>query len=980
MKKKKLFKRIISIIASLVLVFSSMGFVYGLEDQSQTGYQIAENTDYPDSDANYQVTFTYQSDVALDSVSLVGGFQFYSVDQIQPYLDGETITAYNAYQYQDGMFPTGYDVATAGQNLSYPMTEVSEGLWTVTLPVPAGEWFYAYDVTSGDTTTRVLDPTNLPLANGDSDSGWSLMFVGNSSEALDGQEWIFPRTDGQTGTTEYVSYQAVDGSMQPLGIYLPYGYNENETYKTFYLSHGGGGNEVEWHEIGAADNIMDNLIAAGEVDANTIVVTMDNTYFRWNYTDIKDNLMNNIIPYIEANYNVSHDARDRAFAGLSAGGMTATSVYQTLAGEFGYFGIWSYNLATDVPNVPNYDYPTLMLGYGQFDFGKSNYPAFIEGLTAAGVDFDYYEINGAHDWGVWRNLLSRFVKDYLWEDTDKPANPNESQEPETPEVTYQPGVTVVEDSESPSGYTAHFVYDVASDTRLGIPEGSEINSVTLTGSFRLLSGDADMSDYSDHGLDQYQNGDFCANVHPHTRDSGQSGIWGGEWSYELTLNPNTGYYEISLPMISGAHYYYYTVNYGDHQSIQIDDPANLSPCRDNEANSNSATSDITHSIVYGKWDPVKQSESPNLDYVTPYESENKGTLEYVEYAGSLAEDQDLGIYLPANYDPNREEPYKVIYLTHGAGGNETYWFSQPQATNIMDHVITENPEQEAIVVGMDNTLYNWDYEQIADNVVNYIIPYIEANYNVSTDPDDRAFAGFSMGAMTTTYMAFHHADSFGYFGIFSGCNIGNATFADGFEYDSSRFYDDDAAEYLQEVYENIVASDDLLNSVVFTMAGDADTAVFANGFGYYGAYETIRDWCAMYMPEDNFIDGGLVHGSHDIYTWGQCLYTFAKDVCWSKDREPVTPEDPGDIDTPDNPGDQNNPDTPNTPNTPDVPDPPTTPSQPGQSGQVSVATGTTTGNQSAVKTGDDVNYPLYATMAGVAIVGVLVSLKKKKVF
>ena len=549
MKKKKLFKRIISIIASLVLVFSSMGFVYGLEDQSQPGYQIAENTDYPDSDANYQVTFTYQSDVALDSVSLVGGFQFYSVDQIQPYLDGETITAYNAYQYQDGMFPTGYDVTTVGQNLSYPMTEVSEGLWTVTLPVPAGEWFYAYDITSSDTTTRVLDPTNLPLANGDSDR--SLMFVGNSSEALDGQEWIFPRTDGQTGTTEYVSYQAVDGSMQPLGIYLPYGYNENETYKTFYLSHGGGGNEVEWHEIGAADNIMDNLIAAGEVDANTIVVTMDNTYFRWNYTDIKDNLMNNIIPYIEA------------------------------------------------------------------------------------------------------------------------------------------------------------------------------------------------------------------------------------------------------------------------------------------------------------------------------------------------------------------------------------------------------------------------------------------NYNVSTDPDDRAFAGFSMGAMTTTYMAFHHADSFGYFGIFSGCNIGNATFADGFEYDSSRFYDDDAAEYLQEVYENIVASDDLLNSVVFTMAGDADTAVFANGFGYYGAYETIRDWCAMYMTEDNFIDGGLVHGSHDIYTWGQCLYTFAKDVCWSKDREPVTPEDPGDIDTPDNPGDQNNPDTPNTP---DVPDTPTTPSQPGQSGQVSVATGTTTGNQSAVKTGDDVNYPLYATMAGIAIVGILVSLKKKKVF
>lgn len=87
---------------------------------------------------------------------------------------------------------------------------------------------------------------------------------------------------------------------------------------------------------------------------------------------------------------------------------------------------------------------------------------------------------------------------------------------------------------------------------------------------------------------------------------------------------------------------------------------------------------------------------------------------------------------------------------------------------------------------MDNTLYSWDYYQIGENVINYIIPYIESHYNVSKEAKDRAFAGFSMGSMTTTYMAFHHADTFDYFGIFSGCNIGNATFKDGFQYDSSK--------------------------------------------------------------------------------------------------------------------------------------------------------------------------------------------------
>ena len=75
------------------------------------------------------------------------------------------------------------------------------------------------------------------------------------------------------------------------------------------------------------------------------------------------------------------------------------------------------------------------------------------------------------------------------------------------------------------------------------------------------------------------------------------------------------------------------------------------------------------------------------------------------------------------------------------------------------------------------------------------------------------------------------------------------------------------------------------------MAGDSDTALFANGFGYYGAYETIRDWCELAMPEENFVDGGLVHGSHDIYTWGQCVYTFAKDICWTKEDNPVVDAD-----------------------------------------------------------------------------------------
>ena len=55
---------------------------------------------------------------------------------------------------------------------------------------------------------------------------------------------------------------------------------------------------------------------------------------------------------------------------------------------------------------------------------------------------------------------------------------------DTPEEVYQPGVTVVEDEESSSGYTAHFVYDVNNDSRISVPEGTTITGVQVVGSFR----------------------------------------------------------------------------------------------------------------------------------------------------------------------------------------------------------------------------------------------------------------------------------------------------------------------------------------------------------------------------------------------------------------------------------------------------------------------------------------------------------------
>ena len=59
-------------------------------------------------------------------------------------------------------------------------------------------------------------------------------------------------------------------------VYTPPNYDpaRAKPYPTFYLSHGGGGNEMGWSIQGDAANILDNLIDSGQIQP--IVVVMPN--------------------------------------------------------------------------------------------------------------------------------------------------------------------------------------------------------------------------------------------------------------------------------------------------------------------------------------------------------------------------------------------------------------------------------------------------------------------------------------------------------------------------------------------------------------------------------------------------------------------------------------------------------------------------------------------------------------------------------
>lgn len=406
----------------------------------------------------------------------------------------------------------------------------------------------------------------------------------------------------------------------------------------------------------------------------------------------------------------------------------------------------------------------------------------------------------------------------------------------TAKIEVKPGATVVADENSPSGYTVYFAYEKTEDT---------IEAVRVSGNFIYINPEQDVMDKdNNYKPEDYVNGMYASSLAP--------GNFVGAYNQNMEYDEASNCFVTSFPITSGSFSYQYKVTYADGNILTIDDPVNPSPTKENP-NSNSGTDNGEKSVVYGYYDEEKQSQSPDLDFVLPYDGEG-GTLTYVEYTGSLSEDQDLGIYVPAGYDPNREVPYRVAYVSHGGGENETDWF----AMGHIDHIV-ENLGADIILVTMDNAVYAGDFKAVENNILNYVIPYMEKNYNVSTEVSERAFCGLSMGAMATFHMYFEHPEAFGYFGAFSAADM-------------------------SAVSDEIPEGD----AVFFITVGTCDIAsshVRENTEGSNIKYEDFIGWLEEH-PSDKVIDGGYIKGAHDWFTWSTSFKIFIDEVCgWSASRE-----------------------------------------------------------------------------------------------
>ena len=246
---------------------------------------------------------------------------------------------------------------------------------------------------------------------------------------------------GELTPVEYDSKSL--GTRRRMRVYTPPGYSTSRKYPVLYLLHGIGGTDTEWTESCHANNVIDNLLAEGKIQPMVLVFPDGNSSRtvadlaaggrggagagggarggggRMNMdawlTPFENDLLKDIIPYVDSHYSVLTDRDHRALAGLSMGGGQTLNIGLVHPETFAWVGGFSSAPDTRMPPsalVPDPSVPKQLklvwLGCGNKD-GLIRISQSVHAyLKENGVPHIWHVDSNAHDTTEWDNNLYLF--------------------------------------------------------------------------------------------------------------------------------------------------------------------------------------------------------------------------------------------------------------------------------------------------------------------------------------------------------------------------------------------------------------------------------------------------------------------------------------------------------------------------------------------------------------------------------------------
>lgn len=216
-----------------------------------------------------------------------------------------------------------------------------------------------------------------------------------------------------------------------------------------------------------------------------------------------------------------------------------------------------------------------------------------------------------------------------------------------------------------------------------------------------------------------------------------------------------------------------------------------------------------------------------------------GKISYRYYkSATLNRTRTLVIYTPPGFDVTGKTKYPVLYLIHGGSDTEETWTKVGRANLIADNLIAQGKAKPMIIVMPYANVMPAARDGFTKDVINDIIPFVEANYPVYTDSNHRAVAGFSVGGGQTLNIGLMNPDKFAYV-----CSYAPYTATDEFKTNFSNWTPDAAKMNKQlKLFSIYIATDDFL-------------------------YQSVQQNIAMFKEKKLNLQTLVVPGSH---TWMNC--------------------------------------------------------------------------------------------------------------
>ena len=239
------------------------------------------------------------------------------------------------------------------------------------------------------------------------------------------------KRDGiERGKLEVVEYDSSTvGIKRKVSVYTPPGFKKDTKYPVFYLLHGIGGDENEWPRGGTPGVVLDNLYADKKLVPMIVVMpngraskdlTARSPFGQQSpaFAAFEQDLLKDLIPFVEKTYPVKADRESRALAGLSMGGGQSLN--------FGLGNLDTFAWVGGFSSAPNTKRPAdlikdaedakkklklLYVACGDKDGLMRISENVHKMLDEKKVPHEYRVIpGGAHDFKVWRSDLYHFAQ------------------------------------------------------------------------------------------------------------------------------------------------------------------------------------------------------------------------------------------------------------------------------------------------------------------------------------------------------------------------------------------------------------------------------------------------------------------------------------------------------------------------------------------------------------------------------------------